>query len=113
MALGVCKGPKRCRQFFKLSSLGCGAKFILRAVFCLNINVESRPPLGGIDDGTSSFAQHLDTALFGNDREQGMYGLEKLWPLGACKGQQHCRQFYKLRSLGLTAHGWTAHGKVG
>ncbi len=56
----------------------------------------SRPPLGGIDDGTGGFAQSGDAALFGNDGEQRLHGLEKLWPLCACKGPQRCRQFFKL-----------------
>ncbi len=62
--------------------------------------VFSRPPLGGIDDGTGGLAQSGRAALLGNDREQRLYGLEKLWPLGACKGPQRCRQFFKLSSLG-------------
>jgi hypothetical protein len=43
-----------------------------------------RPPLAGIDDGAGGFTQDGHTALRGNDREQRLHGLEKLWPLGAC-----------------------------
>jgi hypothetical protein len=60
----------------------------------------SRPPLGSIDDGAGGFAQRGRAALCGNDGEQCLYGLEKFWPLGACKGSQRCRQFFKLSSLG-------------
>ncbi len=57
--------------------------FLLRA---LSLSVfASRPPLGGIDDG--GFAQDGHAALSGNDGEQGLYGVEKLWPLGAADHQ--------------------------
>jgi len=59
----------------------------------------SRPPLGGIDNGAGGFAQGWHTALLGNDREQHLHSLEKLWPLGACKGTQSCRQFFELSSF--------------
>jgi hypothetical protein len=69
--------------------------------FFLFIFFGLRPPLGGIDNGVGGFAQRRDAALLGNNGEQRLrYGLEKLWPLGACKGPQCCRQFFKLRSLG-------------
>jgi hypothetical protein len=68
--------------------------------FYLFIFFASRPPFGGIDDGAGGFAQHGRATLFGNDGEQRLDGLEKLRPLGACKGSQTRRQFFKLRSLG-------------
>jgi len=44
----------------------------------------SRPPLGGIDDGAGGFAQSgYAVCRLGNDGEQRLYGLEKLWPFGA------------------------------
>jgi len=52
--------------------------------FYLFIFFASRPPLGGIDDGAGSFAQDGRAALLGNDGEQRLNGLEKLWPFGAC-----------------------------
>jgi len=58
-----------------------------------------RPPPGGIDDGAGGFAQSGHAALRGYDGEQRLDGLEKLWPLGACKDPQRCRQFFKRRSL--------------
>ena len=36
----------------------------------------------------------MRVALRGNDGEQHLYGLEKLWPLGARKGPQRCRQLF-------------------
>jgi hypothetical protein len=57
-----------------------------------------RPPLSGIDDGAGGFAQGWFSALFGNDGEQRLYGLEKLWPLGACKGSKSYRLFFKQKN---------------
>jgi len=75
---------------------------MLRAALLRSINIAVlRPPLGGIDDGAGAFAQDppMRVALRGNDGEQRLYGLEKLWPPGACKGPQRCRQFFKLGSF--------------
>lgn len=86
------------KKSFLLSPLSithlCGFSLYLFIFFA------SRPPLGGIDDGAGGFAQDPPVrVLFGNDGEQRLYGLEKLWSLGACKGPQRCRQFFKLRSF--------------
>jgi hypothetical protein len=53
----------------------------VEAVLFLNINVELRPPLGGIADGAGGFAQDERAALFGNDGEQRLTPLDKaiLW----------------------------------
>jgi hypothetical protein len=53
-------------------------------LFSLFVFFASRPPLGGIDDGVGGFAQDPPVrVLRGNDGEQRLYDLEKLWPLGA------------------------------
>jgi len=62
-------------------------------LFSLLIFFALRPPLGGIAAGAGGFAQDGPAlrVLLGNDGQQRLYGLEKLWPLGARKGPQRCR----------------------